>query len=70
MQAVEFTTELSDERTLSIPEHIANQLPKQGSARVIILTPDDVENSAWQRGTYEQFMRDDAPEDDVYDTYL
>jgi hypothetical protein len=44
-------------------------LPKTGKVRVILLTneenPDDAE---WRSGAYEQFVRDDPPEDAIYDT--
>lgn len=69
MQAVEFNIELSAVPVVAIPEEIAAQLPKVGQARVIILTSDDYEDVQWRRAAYEQFMRDDTPEDAVYDSY-
>lgn len=66
MQAVEFNIELSAEPIVEIPKEIAAQLPKAGQARVIILTDDDYEDVQWRRAAYEQFMRDDAPEDAIY----
>jgi hypothetical protein len=64
MHAVEFTTQLNEKRVVSIPQEIAAQLPREGHARVIILTADDRE-AQWRRGAYEQFLRDDPPEDAV-----
>ncbi len=69
MKAVEFTTKLGAEPVLTIPGEIAAQLPKEGHARVIILTGDDSEEAEWRRGAYEQFVREDPPEDAVYDSY-
>jgi len=69
MHAVEFTIKLGPDRTLSIPEAVSAQLPKAGSARVIILTEDDSEDENWRRAAYEQFARDDSPEDAAYDSY-
>lgn len=69
MDAVEFTTELSGDPVLKVPQEVADQLPKSGRARVIILTSEDATDEQWRRATYEQFMRDDAPEDAVYDSY-
>jgi hypothetical protein len=69
MHAVEFITELGEQRTVTIPDEVASKLPKSGRARVIILTDEDSEDTEWQRGAYEQFSRDDAPEDAIYDTY-
>jgi len=68
MNAVEFTTELSGAATLSIPPRIAEQLPKSGKARVIVLTGEDADDAEWRAATYEQFVREDAPEDAVYDS--
>ena len=69
MRAVEFTVELKGQPVVTIPEEIAAELPKSGLARVIILTRDDRHDAEWRRAAYEQFLRDDAPEDAVYDTY-
>ncbi len=68
MDTVEFLTELSGKSVLTIPQEIAGKLPKSGPARVIVLT-GDVEETEWRKGAYEQFMREDAPEDSVYDNY-
>jgi hypothetical protein len=32
-------------------------------------TQDDLQDAQWRAGAYEQFMRDDAPDDNVYDNY-
>jgi hypothetical protein len=69
MQAVEFTTELGEQPVVTIPREIAAQLPKSGHARIIILTGDDPDGSEWRNGAYQQFARDDSPEDSVYDAY-
>ena len=68
MNAVEFMTELSGAAVLSIPKEIAAQLPKSGKARIIVLTDENTEDGEWRAGTYEQFLRDDSPEDAVYDS--
>lgn len=67
MKAVEFTTELSGSALLAIPADAAAQLPKSGKARVIVLTNEDDE-AEWRLGTYEQFVREEAPEDAIYDS--
>ncbi|HUB26535.1 MAG TPA: hypothetical protein VL992_14005 [Tepidisphaeraceae bacterium] len=68
MQALEFTTELSGATVLAIPQEIASQLPKTGKARIIVLTEDDAGDREWESAGYEQFMRDDSPDDSVYDS--
>jgi hypothetical protein len=67
MQAVEFTVELSDKPLVAIPSDVAAQLPPSGIARVIILTGNDEDERQWRLGAYEQFAKDDSPEDAVYD---
>lgn len=69
MRAIEFTTELGEKPVVAIPQEVAAQLPKTGQARIIIITADDPEDAQWRDGAYEQFMRDDSPEDSVYDSY-
>ncbi len=68
MNAVEFTTELSGAAVLPIPREIAAKLPKSGKARVIVLTAEDSEDAEWRAATYEQFLREDPPEDGIYDS--
>ena len=65
MKSIEFETELHGEPFLSMPQEIAAQLPKTGHARVIVLL--DPDETVWRKAAYEQFMKDDAPEDSVYD---
>ena len=66
MNAVEFITELSGSTVLQIPSEAAARLPKEGRARVIVLTDQDTEDADWQTAAYEQFLRDDPPEDASY----
>ena len=68
MRAIEFTTELSDSRLLPIPPEIADQLPKKGRARIIVLTEELNGDADWHLGAYQQFLRDDSPEDAIYDS--
>ncbi len=67
MNPIEFTVELNGNPTLAMPTEIAAQLPKSGRARVVVFTCDDAGGSAWQNAAYEQFLRDDPPEDAIYD---
>lgn len=67
MQAIEFTTELSGDPVLVVPADAAAQLPKGGTARVIVLTGNDSEDADWRTAAYEQFLRDDVPQDADYE---
>jgi len=66
MQAVEFTTELHGAASFTIPGNIASQLPKSGTARVIVLTDVD-DDDGWREAAYGQFLKDDAEEDAIYE---
>ena len=66
MNAIEFTSELTDSPVLNIPINLASQLPKTGKVRVIVLT-DEAGDAEWQLGAYEQFLRDDSEEDAIYE---
>ena len=70
MNAIEFTTELSGEPVLTIPNEIAAQLPKAGKARVIVLTTELTDDAEWQAAAYEQFLRDDSSDDAEYDSLV
>jgi len=67
MNAIEFTTDLTESPVLAIPPEVSARLPKSGRVRVLVLTEDD-DDSAWRSFAYEQFLRDDPPEDAIYDT--
>lgn len=67
MEVIEFTTELGGSQILPIPSEAAARLPKTGKARVIVISGEDIEDSEWRAFGYEQFLRDDAPEDAIYD---
>lgn len=69
MNAVEFNTELSGGATIHIPSEAVSQLPRSGMARVIVLTSEHADDSDWRMAGYQQFLRDDAPEEAIYDSY-
>jgi hypothetical protein len=48
MNAVEFTAELNESRTLQIPREVAKDLPLSGKARIILLTGESEGDKAWQ----------------------
>jgi hypothetical protein len=68
MNALEFTTELTDSGLLRIPAEVAARLPKAGRVRIIVLTEDEAEDAEWRLGAYAQFLREDPPADSVYDS--
>lgn len=69
MKALEFETDLHGETELHIPPQVAARLPDRGKAKVILLIEEDAEDLEWRTAAYERFVREDAPEDSVYDKY-
>jgi DNA-binding LacI/PurR family transcriptional regulator len=53
---------------LSILQEFAEQLPKKGRARIIVLTGELTGDADWRLGAYQQFLRDDSLEDAIYDS--
>ncbi len=68
LHAVKFIAELNEVGTLHIPRDAAKDLPCSGKARVILLIADADGDAAWQAAAYQQFLRDDAPEDAIYES--
>ena len=68
MNAVGFVAELNGAAVLNIPSEIASRLPKAGKARIIVLTEETTDEEDWRAGAYQQFLRDDPPEDAIYDS--
>ena len=69
MRQIEFDTELHDKPFIAVPQELAAQLLKSGHVKVILLLVEDSEDEEWRAAAYEQFMREDNPEDSVYDKY-
>ena len=68
MAAIEFQTELTGESSLALPPEVVAQLPKSGRATIVVVV-QDAEDAEWRAAAYEQFMRDDDPQDAAYDRY-
>jgi hypothetical protein len=68
MDAIEFTTDLTESPVLAIPPDASARLPKSGRVRGLGMTEEDADDAACRSFAYEQFLRDDPPEDAIYDT--
>lgn len=69
MTPIQFETELRGEAALVLPPEVLAKLPESGKAKVLILVDGDSEDEAWRRASYEQFLKDESPEDAIYDDY-
>lgn len=68
MTTLEFVGSLGPNGTLRVPDDVASQLRDVDSFRVVVVVPsDDDEDEAWRRLGIEQFLKDDAPGDTIYD---
>jgi hypothetical protein len=68
MTALEFQASLGADGTLKVPKEVASQLGDVSSFRVLVLVSEDAEEeAAWRRLGMEQFQKDDAPSDSIYD---
>ena len=67
MKAVEFRSRMKADESLEVPRDLAAQIPKDQTVQVIVLLPEDSEDSEWQRATVEQFLRGYGESDSIYD---
>jgi hypothetical protein len=68
MRAVEFTSEISEQGELRVPQKVARKLPHSKKVRVIVLySSDETDDAAWSSLTAEQFLAGYAPGDAIYD---
>jgi hypothetical protein len=67
VKAFDFESNLSDDRTLTIPTEVAVQLQPQQTVRVLLLVPEAEEAAAWEALTTAQFLRGYADSDAIYD---
>jgi len=68
MPPIEFQIELTGQSSVTLPPEVVAQLPKSGRATVVVLV-QDAEDAQWRAAAYEHFIRDDDPQDAVYDRY-
>jgi hypothetical protein len=67
VKALEFEATLGMDANLRVPEDLAAQIPKEGPVRVIVLVPENDEESDWRQLTREQLLRSYSESDSIYD---
>jgi hypothetical protein len=67
MRAVEFQSELSPNRTLSVPASVADRIPPGQTVRVLILIPEGSEDQDWEQLAAMEFGQGYADSDAIYD---
>jgi hypothetical protein len=68
MKALEFSSQLKPDGTISVPAQVAYQLSPGQSLRVLVLVDEEADEDAdWRRMAADGFFRDDAEGDAIYD---
>jgi hypothetical protein len=66
VKALEFDTELAGRNQISVPPHVAEQIPDGSLLRVILLL-ESGEDEAWKQLTLDRFSAAYSEEDAVYE---
>lgn len=69
MQAIEFSTKITPNYTIEVPDAYIALLQKQQKVRIIILVEEEEEKEQgmWDKMATEQFLKGFAEEDGIYD---
>jgi hypothetical protein len=69
MKALEFTSSLNADDTLTVPSVVAQQVRSLGlPLRVLLLVAESEERDSWEQLTAEQFFAGYSDADKVYDS--
>ena len=67
VKPLEFAARLNEDRTLTVPQEVAAQLPPGQQLRVLLLVDDSEEERDWVRMATEAFLKGYAESDAIYD---
>jgi hypothetical protein len=67
MPTWQFQTHLNPNQTVTVPPEVANQLARDATVQVVLMTGDSNEDADWQRLATEQFFQGYGPGDAIYD---
>ncbi len=67
MKTLEFDAKISPDSTLKVPGALATQIEADQPVHVVLLVPEPGEDQDWSRLTAEQFLKDYADSDAIYD---
>jgi hypothetical protein len=67
MKVLEFHATLNPGDTLTVPNEVAAQVPRDEPLRVLVLIPDGDDERDWERLTAEEFAKGYADSDAIYD---
>ena len=67
MKALEFQATLNPDRTIAVPERIANSIPPGQTVRVLVLIGEDDADQEWEQLAAWEFGQGYADSDAIYD---
>ena len=67
MKTLEFDAQISPDSTLKVPGAFATQIEADQPVHVVLLVPESGQDQDWSRLTAEQFLKDYADSDAIYD---
>ena len=67
MKTLEFDAQISPDSTLKVPGAFATQIEADQPVHVVLLVRESGEDQDWSRLTAEQFLKDYADSDAIYD---
>jgi hypothetical protein len=67
MKTLEFDAQISPDSTLKVPAAFASQIEADQPVHVVLLVPESGEDRDWNQLTADQFMKDYADSDAIYD---
>jgi len=68
MKSLQFQGQLNPDRTMAVPESVADQVPPGASFRVVILLPESPnEDQEWSQMAMAEFFKGYAESDSIYD---
>jgi hypothetical protein len=67
VKSLEFEAKLDSGANLKVPDDLAAQIRTDQTVRVILVVPDNTEESDWRHLATEQFLRTYGDGDSIYD---
>ncbi len=67
MRAIEFEAHLDERDSVTLPPEVAGDVPRGRPLRVILLIPDQEDDTAWSRLGLQQFAAGYDESDAIYD---
>ena len=67
MKAIEFLGQIDANNAIDVPPEVAAQVRQGQAIRVLMLVPDDADDTDWNRLSMDQFLSGYSEGDSIYD---